>query len=77
LYFLGLLLASPVNQDKPEIKLVEHCVTIIICLLERRSEKNEVEILDTVFRVNAKGAYKGILLNAEYRLYSQGSAVEC
>jgi hypothetical protein len=58
---LGLLLASPVMaQDKPEIKLVEHCVTIIICLLERRSE-NEVEILDNVFRVNAKGAYKGIL----------------
>jgi hypothetical protein len=25
-----------------------------------------------VFRVNAKGAYKGILMNAEYRLYSPG-----
>jgi hypothetical protein len=34
-------------QDKPEIKLVEHCVTIIICLLGKKVRKNEVEILDT------------------------------
>jgi hypothetical protein len=53
---------------------VEHCVTIIICpLLERRSEKKkEVEFwIYDVFRVNAKGAYKRILMNAEYRLFSR------
>jgi hypothetical protein len=31
-----------------------------------------VVILHDVFRINAKAKYKGIKLNAEYRLYSEG-----
>jgi hypothetical protein len=62
LAFLGLLLASPVMaQDKPEIKLVEHCVTIIICLFGKKVRKTRWRFGYDVFRVNAKGAYKGIL----------------
>jgi hypothetical protein len=73
--FLGLLLASPVMaQDKPEIKLVEHCVTIIICLLERRPEKTRWRFGYDVFRVNAK-VLREYSLNAEYRLYSQGGGM--
>jgi hypothetical protein len=34
-------------------------------------QKNAEVILD-VFRINAKAKYKGIKLNAEYRLYSEG-----
>jgi hypothetical protein len=40
-------------QDKPEIKLVEHCVTIIICLLGKKARKRGGDFGD-VFRVNAK-----------------------
>jgi hypothetical protein len=70
---LGLLLASPVMaQDKPEIKLVEHCVTIIICLLGKKVRKNEVEILDTMCSELMPRCLQGNTLNAEYRLYSQG-----
>jgi hypothetical protein len=30
-----------------------------------------------IFRINAKAKYKGIKLNAEYRLYSEGFEAEC
>jgi hypothetical protein len=40
--------------------------------LERRTKKRGGDFGYDVFRINAKAKYKGIKLNAEYRLYSEG-----
>jgi hypothetical protein len=46
--------------------------SIIIYPLGRRTKKRGGDFGYDVFRINAKAKYKGIKLNAEYRLYSEG-----
>jgi hypothetical protein len=74
LAFLGLLLASPVTaQDKPEIQIGGAVrFNYNLSSWKEGQKKRGGDFGYDVFRVNAKGAYKGILMNAEYRLYSQG-----
>ncbi|MGO4816932.1 hypothetical protein [Flavobacterium sp. W22_SRS_FP1] len=74
LVFLGLLLTSPaMAQDKPEIKIGGALrFNYNMSSWKDGQKKRGGDFGYDVFRVNAKGAYKGILMNAEYRLYSPG-----
>jgi hypothetical protein len=70
LAFLGLLLASPVTaQDKPEIQIGGAVrFNYNLSSWKEGQKKRGGDFGYDVFRVNAKGAYKGILRNAKTRL---------
>jgi len=73
LTLLGLLLACPViAQDKPELKLGGALrFNYNLSSWKEGQKKRGGDFGYDVFRINAKGAYKGIFFDAEYRLYSE------
>ncbi|TXD49304.1 hypothetical protein [Polaribacter sp. IC073] len=76
LYFLTLsflLLFSVKAQDKPEIKIGGALrFNYNLSSWKDGQKKRGGDFGYDMFRINAKGAYKGIKLNVEYRLYSEG-----
>ena len=71
--FAFLLLFSVKAQDKPELKIGGALrFNYNLSSWKDGQKKRGGDFGYDMFRVNAKGAYKGIKLNAEYRLYSEG-----
>jgi hypothetical protein len=68
-----LFLFSVKAQDKPEIKIGGALrFNYNLSSWKDGQKKRGGDFGYDMFRVNAKGAYKGIQLNAEYRYYSEG-----
>jgi hypothetical protein len=68
-----LLLFSVKAQDKPELKIGGALrFNYNLSSWKDGQKKRGGDFGYDMFRINAKGAYKGIKLNAEYRLYSEG-----
>ncbi|WP_366184149.1 hypothetical protein [Flavobacterium ovatum] len=74
LLFLGFLMTIPIMaQDKPELSIGGALrYNYNLSSWKEGQKKRGGDFGYDVFRINAKGAYKGILMNAEYRLYSDG-----
>ncbi|MCW2119719.1 hypothetical protein M2326_002030 [Flavobacterium sp. 7A] len=71
---LVLLMVLPLAaQDKPELSIGGALrFNYNLSSWKDGQKKRGGDFGYDVFRINAKGAYKGILMNAEYRLYSEG-----
>nr|WP_245891719.1 hypothetical protein [Flavobacterium faecale] len=71
---LFLLMVLPLTaQDKPELSIGGALrFNYNLSSWKDGQKKRGGDFGYDVFRINAKGAYKGILMNAEYRLYSEG-----
>ena len=69
----GLLLAFPaMAQDKPELKIGGALrFNYNLSSWKEGQKKRGGDFGYDMFRINAKGAYKGIFFDAEYRLYSE------
>lgn len=66
-----LIGSSAVAQDKPELKIGGALrFNYNLSSWKEGQKKRGGDFGYDLFRINAKGAYKGILMNAEYRLYS-------
>jgi hypothetical protein len=74
LAILALLLAFPlVAQEKPELKIGGALrFNYNLSSWKDGQKKRGGDFGYDMFRINAEAAYKGIFLNAEYRLYSEG-----
>ncbi|WP_264619415.1 hypothetical protein [Flavobacterium sp. 7A] len=74
LMLLVLLMVLPLAaQDKPELSIGGALrFNYNLSSWKDGQKKRGGDFGYDVFRINAKGAYKGILMNAEYRLYSEG-----
>jgi len=72
LAMLGLLLAVPLAaQDKPELKIGGALrYNYNLSSWKEGQKKRGGDFGYDMFRINTKAAYKGIMLDAEYRLYS-------
>ncbi|WP_339839547.1 hypothetical protein [uncultured Maribacter sp.] len=73
LTILALLLAfSTIAQEKPELKIGGALrFNYNLSSWKEGQKKRGGDFGYDMFRINAKAAFKGMLLNAEYRLYSQ------
>ena len=73
LALFGLLLACPaIAQDNPELKLGGALrFNYNLSSWKEGQKKRGGDFGYDMFRINAKGAYKGIFFDAEYRLYSK------
>jgi hypothetical protein len=74
LSILIMLMASPIiAQDKPELKIGGALrFNYNLSSWKDGQKKRGGDFGYDMFRVNAKAAYKGIFMDAEYRLYSAG-----
>lgn len=75
LFILGLLIAFPtMAQEKPELKIGGALrYNYNLSSWKDGQKKRGGDFGYDVFRINAVAAYKGIFMNAEYRLYSEES----
>ena len=75
LFILGLLITFPtMAQEKPEIKIGGALrYNYNLSSWKDGQKKRGGDFGYDMFRINAVAAYKGIFLNAEYRLYSEES----
>jgi hypothetical protein len=73
LLILALLMSFPIlAQDKPEFKIGGALrFNYNLSSWKQAQKKRGGDFGYDMFRINAKAAYKGIFLNAEYRLYSK------
>lgn len=74
LIIIGLLLVFKINaQEKPKIEIGGALrFNYNLSSWKDGQKKRGGDFGYDMFRINAKGEYKGIFLNAEYRLYSKG-----
>jgi len=74
LVILALLMVIPsIAQEKPEVKIGGALRYNYNLSSWKDGQKKRVgDFGYDMFRVNAKATYKGVFLNAEYRLYSEG-----
>ena len=71
--FFMFITAPIIAQDKPELKIGGALrYNYNLSSWKEGQKKRGGDFGYDMFRINAKGAYKGITMNAEYRLYSEG-----